>query len=69
LKKKTRTPTTASLVAAAAAKRLADSVQVSIQFAQRPVFPNGMKILLPETIYPNPSAVCFVFPLASRVAV
>jgi hypothetical protein len=44
-------------------------LDVSIQFAQRPDFPTGMKILLPETIYPNPSAVCFVFPLASRVAV
>jgi hypothetical protein len=50
-----RPPSAAALAAAASAKRLADSVQVSLPFAQRE--PIGLKILLPDTIYPNAASV------------
>jgi hypothetical protein len=43
-------------------KRNAEAGQFSLGFSQRDPYPVGMKVLLPETIYPNAVMVrCFIF--------
>jgi hypothetical protein len=55
-------PSSASSIAAAAvAKKQAEAVQTSIAFVHRDPYPVGLKILLPETIYPSPSEVRSIF--------
>jgi hypothetical protein len=54
-----RLPSAASVANAAAAKRQAESVQINLPFAQRDPYPIGLKILLPDTIYPNAASVLF----------
>jgi hypothetical protein len=44
------------------AKRNAAAGQLSLGFSQRDPYPVGMKVLLPETIYPTPAMVrSFIF--------
>ena len=52
-----RVPSVASVIAADVAKRKAAAVQVNLPFAKVDRFPVGIKLLLPDTIYPNAASV------------
>jgi hypothetical protein len=61
-----RPPPGALPAASASARRNAEAGQLSLGFSQRDPYPIGMKVLLPETIYPNAAMVrrsifgCFI---------
>lgn len=56
--KRTSNPATPTAVAAAAlSKRRNDSQQANISFIPKEKYSIGLKLLLPESIYPTPSSV------------
>ena len=61
LKRPTRAPTAAQLAVAAAAKRRNEAVQHSIVYDPKNKYPIGLKLLLDDSIYANPSAVHIYF--------
>ena len=63
-----RTTTAASAAAALAAEKLAKAKQAPIAFRHLERYSVGLKVLLPETIYPNQSEVSTGFLLVNSIS-